>query len=146
MPISGATVGFQYINSTTAYTIDQNTVYFDNINGNMKVGSTVIAERNVNPIKISYNLTAALPTINTVTTINTPTNDITIDDLINNIDNIELEITGPQTGEVMKCKTFYYDGVYTPLFTFGPFLHQLANGIFKATIEPNLECKIEKLL
>ena len=46
MPTNGNQVKFQYIGTTAPASYNADTVYFDNVNGNIKVGSTVVAEKN----------------------------------------------------------------------------------------------------
>ena len=46
MPITNNPVNFYFINNTPPSTYDNNTIYFDSINGNIKVGNTTIAAIN----------------------------------------------------------------------------------------------------
>lgn len=46
MPTANNKVKFQYIGTTVPSTYDNDTIYFDSINGNIKVGSINIAEKN----------------------------------------------------------------------------------------------------
>ena len=46
MPITNNPVNFHFINNTPPSTYDNNTIYFDSINGNIKVGNINIAEKN----------------------------------------------------------------------------------------------------
>ena len=46
MPTTNNPVNFHFINNTPPSTYDNNTIYFDSINGNIKVGNINIAEKN----------------------------------------------------------------------------------------------------
>lgn len=62
MPINGNKVKFQYVETTNPSTYDNDTIYFDSINGNIKVGNTTIAAIN-NRIDISQYLANNIVTL-----------------------------------------------------------------------------------
>lgn len=53
MPTASNKVKFQYIGTTAPSTYDGDTIYFDNVNKNIKVGSNVIATNNCDVLEIT---------------------------------------------------------------------------------------------